>query len=360
MSRYLFPLCLMALLVPTVLRAAPFVMDRNAQCVAISADGKLAATGKSGLSDGADPPRPHSNYKKCAVVQIWEIESGKQLWRLETFGDLTKVKFSPDGSRVAAARYFTPGGGVAMNEVRVWNTATGKIEKQYTGCHDFDYAPDGSLAILSRTRCALYNAQGERTKRIDGIRNALSVAFDADGKRIAGVSPVSGGFAAQVCDVASGELIAATPVLKEPFYAVAFSPQQNVLATGHVGAVALWDLDQPQADQPLTLRAQLRTGAKSLAHPFFSPTESILGAGDQGNGDCVFWDLTQGEAVRRYTFQRGEFTPYYPRTVEEKVRPEIAPHRFAFGPAGETFIAGCYGGMIRTLSDGRDLLRFHD
>ena len=89
-----------------VTSAAPFVPARDAHCVAFSTDGSLVATGISGLSNEEFPPRPHPNPRKCAVVQVWSIESGKRVLRAETYGDLTQVAFSADNQFVASSRLF--------------------------------------------------------------------------------------------------------------------------------------------------------------------------------------------------------------------------------------------------------------
>jgi hypothetical protein len=69
------------------LLAAPFVPTRDPQVVAFAPSGNVVATGCSGMSDGSFPPRPHPDVRKCAVVAIWDVTSGKRLARMETFGD---------------------------------------------------------------------------------------------------------------------------------------------------------------------------------------------------------------------------------------------------------------------------------
>jgi hypothetical protein len=71
--------------------AAPFVPARDPQCVAFAPGGTLVATGCSGLTDSTFPPRPHPDVRKCGVVAVWDVQTGKRLFRWETFGDLTKL-----------------------------------------------------------------------------------------------------------------------------------------------------------------------------------------------------------------------------------------------------------------------------
>src|SRR3954454_25400370 len=87
--------------------AAPFVPARDPQVVAFAPGGTTIATGCSGLSDGTFPPKPHPDVRKCGVVAVWDIASRKRLFRSETFGDFTKLAFSPDGKLLALCRLFT-------------------------------------------------------------------------------------------------------------------------------------------------------------------------------------------------------------------------------------------------------------
>ncbi len=96
------------------LAAAPFVPARDPQVVAFAPGGTLVATGCSGMTDGTFPPRPHPDVRKCGVVAVWDIETRKRLFRWETFGDLTKLAFSPDGTLLAACRLFATDDGMEL------------------------------------------------------------------------------------------------------------------------------------------------------------------------------------------------------------------------------------------------------
>src|SRR3954451_3763094 len=86
--------------------AAPFVPARDPQVVAFAPGGTMIATGCSGQSDGSFPPRPHPDVRKCGIIAVWDIPTRRRLFRWETFGDFTKLAFSPDGRLLAAGRLF--------------------------------------------------------------------------------------------------------------------------------------------------------------------------------------------------------------------------------------------------------------
>src|SRR5438477_815305 len=143
-----------ALMAVRLSRAAPFVPPRDPQVVAFAPGGTMVATGCSGLSDGNFPPRPHPDVRKSAVVAVWDIATRKRLFRWETFGDFTKLAFSPDGTLLAACRLFAANDGIELDEVRIWDVTSGRLVKTLDRCHAFDFSPDSrQIAVLSRSKC---------------------------------------------------------------------------------------------------------------------------------------------------------------------------------------------------------------
>ncbi|MCH8922624.1 MAG: PD40 domain-containing protein [Planctomycetes bacterium] len=337
--------------------AAPFVESRNAQCVAFSPNGKLVATGVSGQSNGQFPPRPHPRPRKSGVVMVWDVASGKLLHRVETFGDLTKVRFSPDGSKLAYSRLFETDDGVALNEVRVWDVKTGRTLHVFDRCYGFAFAPDGkTIAVLSRSRCNLFDtASWTKSSAVKPLGKSVSIVFSPDGKQLAGIGRDGEAYFIRLCDVAGGRELRKSTGFKQPFYTIVFSPSGQSIVSGHAGGnVLVWNV----AD--LKPSARYNAGSNELQHPFFSPDGSMLAAGGQSQGNVVMWNLSTGKEVRRFTHKRGSFHTYARRKAEETHRPESDPTRFAFSPDGESFLAGCHGGILRLISTGRDVRRFGD
>ena len=209
--------------------------------------------------------------------------------------------------------------------------------------------------VASRTRCVLFDLSGhERVRQFEPLRHCLSLAFSADGERLAAICTEGGEFHLAVCET-EGKLVARSSSFAEPFYSVEFSPDGARIATGHSGGnVLLWQADTLQPS------ARLKSHGAGLQRVFFSPDGRLLGAGDQTNGDVMFWSADSGEEAYRYTFERGDFRTYYSRSNSQPVRPEKDPARFAFSPDGAAFLAGCHGGIIRLVSTGQDVRRFGD
>ena len=341
--------------------AAPFVPARDPQVVAFAPGGTQVATGCSGMTDGSFPPRPHPDVRKCGVVAIWDVESGKRLYRWETFGDLTKLAFSADGTLLAASRLFDTDDGLALHEVRVWDVTSGRVVRTLDRCHSLDFSPvGGQIAVLSRSKCVVYDtADWSKERVVEPLGGAIAVSFAADGMSLIGVVRDEGKYRLRLASVESnlaGKMPAPwSQPLDQPFYRVAVAATGTLLATGHDGGnIILWDAET------LDIRSRLSIGQRGLAHPFFSLDGRLLGGGCQENGDVVIWDLEQRQEVGRYTFEKGALRTYATRPAGEVFRPERDPTRFCFSPDGEAFLAGCYGGILRATRGGQELKRFGD
>ena len=89
-----------------------------------------------------------------------------------------------------------------------------------------------------------------------------------------------------------------------------------------------------------------------------SPSAKALAAGCQETGDVVIWNLADRQEQARFTFEKGSLRTYYNRPTGAVLRPEKDPTRFCFSPDGDSFLAGCYGGILRATVGGQELARF--
>lgn len=342
------------LLACAVAEGQPFVPSRDAQCVAFSPTGDRMATGISGMSNGETPLRPHPSPRKCAEIYIFDSDSGERLQRIEWFGDLTRLAFSPDGKLLGGARLYRTVDGLDLNEVQLWDVSTGKSMRTFERAHAFDFSPDGkSIALVSRRSCTLFDlASGERLGRVKPLGGSLAVKFSTGGGRLIGIVKSDEGFQLQSCDVDTGEAVASGIALEEPFYNFAVSADGTHIASGHdEGNVLLWKADTLEPVQ------RFQSGTEDRQRVLFSPDGKTLACCGQSKADVVFFDVETGREIRRMHHDRGGFSTLIRRDGEETIRPEKDPARFAFSPDGKLFLSGCYGGVLRRMDTGNEVRR---
>lgn len=337
--------------------AAPFVPVRDPSCVAYAPSGTVVATGCSGQSDGNFPPRPHPDVRKCGVVALWDVATGKRLRRMETFGDLTKIAFSHDGKLVAACRLYASGDGVRLDEVRVWDTTTGRAVQVLDRCHAFDFSPtESKLVVLSRSRCVIYDTETwEKLAPIDSLGGSLTIEYSADGKSLLGSVENQGRYQLRRVALDAVDRTIDSLLLPAPIYQIAIAEAGEQLATGHApGLVIVWNA---KTLEPIS---KVETLEQGLVQPFFSRDGKLLGIGSQLRGDVQIVRTETGEKLREFTFEKGAFKTTQVRKETEQIRPESDPGRFVFSPDGDAFLVGAYGGIVRLIDSGADIRRFGD
>jgi WD40 repeat protein len=155
-------------------------------CVALSPDGKRA------ISAGS-----HDH-----TARLWDVESGKEIHRLDHKEAVWAVAFSPDGKRVLTGcggiqrgAEFQPG---SDNSMRLWEAGTGKLLGVFEG-HRADvwcvaFSPDGKRALSGSGHwfhdspdksVRLWDVQSRKElQRFEEHTETIwNVAFLPDGKR---------------------------------------------------------------------------------------------------------------------------------------------------------------------------------
>jgi WD40 repeat protein len=161
--------------------------------VAFSPDGKRAASWSRQQQDGE------------VVARIWEVESGREVSRLEVPKNegacVAQVFFSPDGKTVVTCNQHGGGGfnPESLSVLCIWDAATGK--RLHTllprRLDDYDYRSKASVAALSRDGRLLAAgsengvvrlfdaAKGELLRELLGHEGELSdIQFHADGRTL--------------------------------------------------------------------------------------------------------------------------------------------------------------------------------
>jgi WD40 repeat protein len=141
--------------------------------VAFSPDGRIFAAG--------------SNFGK---VRLWNMRNGALLYELSTASedDVSRLAFSPDGSKLATATGGYVGNGLI---VELWDLKTGSLLYTYEG-QNFNprFSPDGSLLALSTNdgSIILTDAKSGRIlQSLPDMGTRTDLAFSMDGRVLASV-----------------------------------------------------------------------------------------------------------------------------------------------------------------------------
>jgi WD40 repeat protein len=263
---------------------------RSLNSLAVSADGKLAAT--AGRKDN--------------VIRIFEIATGKELHSLKHPADVgvESLAFAPASTTLAASSY---GNAARTESIRLWDAAdgreVGKLAGARNGTATLSFHPDGKslLATVNVT-------QPDQSARIwdTSSGKAIDLAFDRGGA----IAPDGRSFAVvrNRPGVGFGDLVLVEWASRRErlilskeshvWRVLAFSPDSRLLATapplspgqGRLpNGVSIWELDNG-----LELK-HLDAGERwSLA---FSPDGKLLATGAR-DGMILLWDVAKLRPAR--------------------------------------------------------------
>jgi WD40 repeat protein len=126
---------------------------------------------------------------------LWDVEGGKELWKLGKGLSVSSADFLPDGKSLVLAGFGPTGGGEDAPEVVVRETATGKEIRRFKGgAQPVCLSPDGKLLASgtdrrSRQDVAVWEvATGKQFHNFKGDRDNWGVgalAFSPDGELLA-------------------------------------------------------------------------------------------------------------------------------------------------------------------------------
>jgi WD40 repeat protein/serine/threonine protein kinase len=219
------------------------------------------------------------------TVRLWDVASGKVKRTLEGHEtEVHAVAWSPDGKRLVSVAHV-PG----KTALRVWDTATGKLQKRFVADPQIGswqgvaWAPDGTALITTIGR--LDANTGRRIASIDPWLSSVHLALSPDGKQVA---MVGGGL--RLHNAVTGKR---THTLQEnvdltPMRCLAWSPDGQRLTFCNQG--------------PYIKVVEAATGRRCKAPnavytASWSPDGKTFAAVGEGNKVCL-WDVATGDLLR--------------------------------------------------------------
>ncbi len=286
------------------------------RAVSYNQNGSLLATGESsGFFDGR--------------ISIWDTDSGKRVQTFERhIGDVHPVRFSPDGTLLAAAG--------EDGILRLWHlrlrTAPILIKGHTGRIFSLAFSPDGqyiATASWDGTSRLWRTDTGAFVRMFDNREDVKvwSVAFNPDGLTL--VTGCHDG-SVRVWEIASGRMVftlEGNPSAHDgEVLGLAYAPGGKLLATGGMdGRIVLWNA-AGEARKVLTHDAAVF----SLA---FQHDGKTLASGDIEQNVCI-WDLKTGSRQHRL---KGHFKPGH---IEKGTSVQ-------FSPDGKMLASGGTDGTLR-------------
>lgn len=283
-------------------------------CVAFSPDGKTLASG-GGYYD--------------ATIRLWNPQTGKEMLQLRDGGVVRDLAWSADGKLLLSA---SDGDGV-----RFWDTTTGKLVRHFPnrdgGTFHLALSSNGkTLAVGQSDRAAADKYQllclrdaltGKELHRFQ-VERAYNVVFSPDGQTVA-----LGGEQKKIrlWEVSTGKELAALEGHKGGTYAVAFSPNGKLLASGGTygdPSAYLWEWPSRR------LVHRLGTHEYGVHVIRFSADGKTVATGSGNpNGIIHLWDASTGKEICRLPGHRSPI------------------NGFSFSPDGKTLAS--IGSWERTI-----------
>jgi WD40 repeat protein len=223
----------------------------------------------------------------------------------------THLAFSPDGKNLAVGL----SGGILIWETSSWQVA-GKIYENSSYPEDFEFSSDGKeIVVVSSSNggrsgeIALYAlATGKKARvLLENIIPTTRVVFSPDRKFFTFASceraDTPGGCSVKIYNISTNKMIRKMAPHSNVIYAIAFSSDQKLLATGSGdGSLRLWDFSTGNLIRVFQGKALPKGMAHQgwVGHVSFSPDGKRLASGDSRSESTIkLWDVRTGEELHK-------------------------------------------------------------
>jgi WD40 repeat protein len=220
-----------------------------------------------------------------ATIRVWEAETGKLINIIRVVDRVLNpplIAISLDGKLMAAQ--------IVKEEVGIWDLRSGlKVGScKYPYARSLAFSHDSDmLLVAATTRITVCNwKHAGSDKQVDLDRTLSSSAVNREGTQLVTADDES----PQLWDTKTGEEVKELEGHQEAVYSVAFSPTQNLLASGSKDkTVRLWNLDTGNS-------SVLTTDVDSVNEVAFSRDGSRL-LTKNVKGDVTIWDVKTGTSI---------------------------------------------------------------
>jgi WD40 repeat protein len=239
---------------------------------------------------------------------FWDFPSGRRRLTLSDTGFVRCLAASPDGKRLATMGWRVMFDGnrppMELSRFGIWDAATGQelMPLKDPPGRPYDtargrisavaFSPNSRLlAIAAGPAAEIYDlAAGKKQARLEGHGDRVwALAFSADGKLLATGSEDA---TIKIWDLARNEEKSAWKGYQAPVTAVAFSPDGKLLAAGAStgefrsrGEAAIWDLTTGK------VREKWKTGEGRITGVAFSPDGALMAFGARRDEKIRVWDV---------------------------------------------------------------------
>jgi WD40 repeat protein/DNA-binding SARP family transcriptional activator len=214
-------------------------------------------------------------------LHLWDLETGKNIWTVNSTGGFVYHSFSPDGKQILASE---------VDFVNVMDAATGEKLGKLEGGIVFAFDPDSRIVLSGIDKLIHWDLKtGERVKEID-TGDVAGVAISPDGR-----TALSAEFDGSVnwWDLETGERLRRMEGHTNFVWSVAFVDDRTALSASEDSTMILWDLE---SGSPIRSFLGHSGGIKRVA---LSPDRRLALTASRDK-TMILWDVQSGEPLRRY------------------------------------------------------------